>query len=165
MKRLLLVALATLAFVITGANAATTTSTFNVKLTLTSQCFVNILATGPSSQVTTDVTMAYSAFQTTDAQGTTSFNVRCTNTLPYSIAVVNQADSAAGINYFLKLAAGATAAYATAASATAATLTTLTGSGIDQQYTIGVDAPSGQAGTCATATCLGTKAHTITVTY
>lgn len=165
MKRLLFIALAALALLATGANAATTTSTFNVKLTLNSKCYVNILATGPSSQTTTDVSFTYNAFQTSDGQGSTSFNVRCTNTLPYSIDVANQADVAAGVNYYLKLVAGSAASYVTAATVGASSLSSLTGSGSDQAYTVGVDAPSGQAGTCATASCLGTTAHTITVTY
>lgn len=165
MKRILFLVLAALAFLATGADAATTTSTFNVKLTLNSKCYVNILTSGPSSQATTDVTFTYDAFQATDGQGATSFNVRCTNTLPYSIAVTNQADVAAGVNYYLKLVAGAAASYVTAATVGASSLSSLTGSGSDQQYTVGVDAPAGQAGTCASASCLGTTAHTITVTY
>lgn len=168
MKRLLLVAVATLAFLATAASAATATSSFNVALTLNSQCFVNIVTTGatPASGATTNVTLTYTAFQTTDAQASTSFNVRCTNTLPYSVAVATQAGSAAGVNYFLSLAAGASPTYVSAASTTAATLSTgLSGSGLDQQYTVGVDAPAGQAGTCATASCTASPQHTVTVTY
>ncbi|TFZ03593.1 spore coat protein U domain-containing protein [Ramlibacter humi] len=148
-----------------AARAASSTSTFQVAITLTPKCFVNIDTTGPASQATTNIALAYSAFQATPAQGSTSFNVRCSNTLPYSIAIAPDTSSAAGITYFLKVVAGTTASYS--GTTGGGTLPGLTGSGADQPYTVGAQAAGGQAGTCATtAGCAASSAnHTVTVTY
>jgi hypothetical protein len=165
MKRILFVALAALAFLATGANAATASSTFNVNLTLTPKCYVNMAGSTPGDVATTDVTLNYTAFQTSDATASTAFTVRCTNTFPYSIAVTADTATVAGINYYLKLAAGSTASYTNATGA--ATLSTQAGDGTAKPYAIGVSAPSGQAGTCTAVggDCTASQLHTITVTY
>lgn len=151
---------------ITQAQAATTTtSTFAVAVTLTPKCFVNIDTTGPASQATTNIALAYAAFQTGTSTGSTLFNVRCSNTLPYSIAITPDTNSAAGITYFLKVVAGGVASFTGATGGGA--LAALVGSGVDQPYTVGAQAAAGQAGTCAVgAGCTATSTnHTITVTY
>lgn len=149
---------------LSGTAGAQATSAFKVDLSLTSKCYVNMVAGTPADVDTGDVTLTYTAFQTTDAKGSTSFNVTCTNTLPYSIAVTADSDTVAGIDYYLKVVAGTTPAYVSATGG--GTLASLAGDGTAQSYSIGVLAPKDQAGTCTTATCLNVqKSHTITVTY
>ena len=161
--RIVALGLATAAALLSGTAFAQTTSTFNVNLTLTPKCYINMAGTTPADVATTDVTMTYTAFQTADVERSTGFTVTCTNTLGYGIAVSNDTDTIAGVDYYLKLVAGTSASYTSAAGE--ASLSTLAGSGAAQSYTIGVRAPGGQAGTCASGTCPGSNLHTITVTY
>ena len=156
--------LATAAAVMSGTAFAqsTATSNFNVSLTVVPKCYVNLVATGPSNSDTGDVTLSYDAFQLAPARDSTSFTVSCTKDLGYGIAVANDSETIAGIAYYLKLVAGAGPQYATAAGE--ASLSTLKGDGTAQSYTIGINAPGGQAGDC-TGSCTGSKQHTITVTY
>jgi hypothetical protein len=166
MKRILFVALAALAFVSSAVHAATTaTSTFNVNLTLTPKCYVNMSGSTPGDNSTTDVTLNYTAFQATDATQSTGFTVRCTNTYPYSIAVTADTNTVAGISYYLKLVSGGTASYATTTGN--ASLSGEVGDGTAKPYTIGVSAPKSQAGTCTGVggDCAGSQLHTITVSY
>lgn len=154
--------LATLSAVV-FAPVASAQSQFNVDLTLTPKCYINMVAGTPADVDTTDVTLTYTSFQDTDAESSTGFNVTCTNTLGYSIAVTADTNTIAGIDYFLKLAAGTTAQYTSATGGGA--LSTLAGTGSAQAYTIGVRAPKDQPGTCATGTCNSSNTHTITVSY
>lgn len=150
---------------LSGVTHAQATSDFNVKLDLASRCFVNIDTTTATSQDTTDVTLSYDAFQKDDEDGSTTFNVRCTKNLGYTISVASDTGTIAGITYYLKLVAGSTAQYASA-SGSAAITTGLAGTGADQPYTIGVRAAKGQAGDCLTSSCTGgSQSHTITVAY
>jgi hypothetical protein len=96
------------------------------------------------------VAFTYTSFQAGPATATGgAFSVSCTNTLPYAVAITGASTSVQGLTYGLSL---------SAASAT--------GNGAAQPFTINGTMVSGQAGTCATATCSGTDAtHTATVTY
>lgn len=148
-----------------SAHAATTTSDFQVDVTLTPRCFINIDTTTPGSQNTTDIALSYVAFQTTAAQASTGFTVRCSNTLPFSIALDSDTGTAAGITYYLKVALGG-AQYT--GSTGGGTLAGQAGTGGAEAYSIGAEAPAGQAGTCnavAPATCTASGNHQITVTY
>lgn len=149
----------------TTAQAATTTSTFQVAVDLTPHCFVNINTATPASQATTNIALSYVAFQATDAEASTGFTVRCSNTLPFSIAVSPDTNSAAGITYFLRVAAGTTPAFTSTTGS--GSLAAQTGSGVDQDYSIGARALAGQAGTCATTggCSVNSTNHTITITY
>lgn len=69
-----------------NAQAATATGNFNVSITLTSKCEINSTAASTGA-VVSDIALAYTSFQTTAATGSTSFNVRCTNSLPYTLAL------------------------------------------------------------------------------
>jgi len=147
----------------TTSHAASATSTFQVNLSLTPKCYVNMTA-APADALVGDVSLSYTSFQSTTAKASTGFTVTCTNTLPYSVAVTSDTGSVLGITYFLSLAAGTTASYATATGAGA--LASQAGNGTAQSYTVGVQAGANQAGTCATtAACTGNNAHTVTVTY
>ncbi len=159
--------LATAAALLSGNAFAQTTSTFNVSLTLTPKCYINMAGTTAADVATSDVTMTYTAFQETHEEKATGFTVTCTNSLSYGIAVTADTATIAGINYYLKLGAGtAAAATYTSAAGGASLASSATGSGSAQDYYIGVRAPKGQAGTCAgPGTCDGSNLHTITVSY
>jgi hypothetical protein len=125
-----------------GSQAATTINQpFNVTVNLTSACTM----TAP-----TPVAFTYTSFQGTAATSTGgAFSVSCTNTLPYTVAVTGASTSVIGLTYALSLSASSG-----------------TGNGSAQAFTINGTMASGQAGTCATATCSGTDStHTVTVTY
>ena len=69
-----------------NAQAATATGNFNVNITLTSKCEINSTAAATGA-VISDIALAYTSFQTTAATGSTNFNVRCTTSLPYALAL------------------------------------------------------------------------------
>ena len=141
-KRLILaVAVASMFAAIPAAQAGTATGNFNVTVNLTSQCQITA---GP-----TDVAFTYTSFQATAATATGgAYTVRCTNTLPYTMSLDAASGTVSGLNYTLSL---------SAASAT--------GNGAGQNYTVNGSMVSGQAGTCANASCSGTDARVLTVTY
>lgn len=125
--------------------AGTANGNFNVNLTLTSACQIN---------TPTDLAMSYTALQGTAATGTSTINVKCTNTLPYTLALDSTSvlDAATNLTYTLAL-SGATAA----------------GTGANQVITVTGNIASGQSGTCALASCTnaasGNKNRILTVTY
>lgn len=125
------------------AQAATATAGFNVTATLTSKCEITA---GPTAMAFT-----YTSFQTTAATATSSFSVRCTNTLPFTMAVdtVNS-NTLIGLVYTLPLSAAGG-----------------TGTGSAIAYSVNGNMAAGQSGTCATtAACSSTaNLHTLTVTY
>jgi hypothetical protein len=141
-KRLALaVALASMFAAIPAAQAGTATGNFNVTVNLTSKCEVTA---GPA-----DVAFTYTSFQAAGATATGGgFTVRCTNTLPYTMALDAASGTVSGLNYTLSLSAAAG-----------------TGNGAGQNYTVNGAMVSGQAGTCALGSCSGTDARVLTVTY
>ena len=154
MKKLALVtALALTALVTLPSQAATTTGTFDVNITLTTACLYT---------KTADVTFAYTSFQAAAATATPGgFNVRCTSTLPYSLALdaLSTTDASTNLAYTLSLSA-----------------TTGVGNGSNQAFTVTGNMILGQAGTCATVgvgaaagTCTNSgsanKQRTLTITY
>ena len=152
MKKLLSsVALSLLAlssFMTAPAQAATATGNFNVVINLTSACEIN----SP-----TNLTFNYTSFQAAAASSTSTFNVRCTNTLPYALSLdlASVTDAATNLAYTLAM-TGATAA----------------GTGANQLITVTGTMAAGQSGTCAgpaatvcTNVASANKQRTITVTY
>ncbi|NMM05583.1 spore coat protein U domain-containing protein [Polaromonas sp.] len=149
MKKLLsIVALSMLALsglLTAPAHAAAVPANFNVLINLTSAC----LLTTPA-----DLTFNYTSFQAGAASGSTTFNVKCTNTLPFALSLdlASVTDAATNLAYTLAL-SGATAA----------------GTGVNQLITVTGTMALGQVGTCATATCTNgasaNKQRILTVTY
>ena len=135
------------------AHAQTATGNFDVVINLTSKCEINNenAATGA---VIGDLTFSYTSFQTAVATAQTSFNVRCTDDLPFGLALdtLSATDDAVDLAYTLTLSA-----------------TTGTGTGANQSFDVDGEIAAGQAGRCATATCTNTaatnKTRTLTVTY
>lgn len=132
------------------AGAATTTGNFDVNITLTSAC---------QYTKTSDVFFTYTSFQTTAAAQTTAggFTVRCTNTLPYTLALDaagSYTDQATNLAYTLALSAPGG-----------------TGNGAAQAYAVTGSIAANQGGTCTTAggICVNTastnKQRTLTITY
>ena len=141
------------------AHAATAVGNFNVNVTLTSQCQIN--STNPATAATiTDLALAYTSFQTAPSTGNTSFNIRCTNTLPFSLALDNASvtDGTTGLAYTLALST-TSVSIATAIP----TLAGQSGTGANVQYFVQANIAGGQAGTATAGT--SNKLRTLTVTY
>jgi spore coat protein U-like protein len=142
-KILLPLAIASMLSAGSALAVSTPPASFNVAVTLTSACTVS---------TPTALTFTYTSMQGGAASptGGGAFNVTCTNSLPYTVAL----DAAAGtfaavnLNYTLTL-SGASG----------------TGTGLAQPFTIGGSIPGNQAGTCTGASCSDTSARTITVSY
>ncbi|HEY5993031.1 MAG TPA: hypothetical protein VIU46_00355, partial [Gallionellaceae bacterium] len=136
-----------------SAQAATVNSApFNVTINLTSTCTF----TAP-----TNVVFNYTSFSATVVNATAStFNVTCTNTLPYTVSLLTSptllapafpvTDSAVGLAYSLAIAAPAGGG---------------TGTGLAQAYQVTGTMAAGQAGNCATAGGACTNAAATNNTY
>ena len=159
--RIVALGLATAAALLSGTAFAQTNPQFKVNLTLTPKCYINMTAT-PAHGTVSDVSLTYTAFQTTDEEQSTSFAVKCTNTLAYSVAVSPATGTVSGISYALKLVESATPSYSDTGDAS---LTARVGSSAGSDYSVGVRAKKDQAGTCAAPPCTGFSTHTVTVTY
>lgn len=141
-KLILVVALGLTNLAIAPAQAASDSASVNVTINLTSKCVFGAVA---------PVAFTYTSFQTTAATATGgTFNMKCTNSMPYKIgfdataapaATQTTTDTAVNLPYTLGLSA-----------------TTGTGSGVDQAYTVSGTIPLGLAGTCLTATCTNAAA-------
>jgi spore coat protein U-like protein len=96
-----------------------------------------------------NINFTYTSFQAAAATANTSFGVRCTDALPYTMALDAPPGPLLGLTYTLAL-----------------SQTSGTGQGnIVQTYSINGSIAGGQAGTCATASCSGSQPRTVTVTY
>jgi len=116
------------------------TTAFGVSVITTNSCQ---LSTPPGS-----INFSYTSFQAAAATASTTFYARCTSALPYTLALDATSGTLLGLNYSLALSS-----------------TSTTGTGIAQLFTINGSISAGQTGTCATATCSGSQARTLTVTY
>ena len=125
--------------------SATAQSTFPVQIYVNTSCQIN----SP-----TDLTFNYSSFRVTALTATSTFNVKCTNALPYALSLDLTSVTDAAINL----------AYTLALSATSGT-----GTGANQAVTVTGTMAAGQSGTCATAVCTNAasanKQRTVTVTF
>jgi spore coat protein U-like protein len=139
------------------AQAATTSGTFNVNVTLNSTCSLSAIAA---------LDFNYTSFQVGAATATGGgFTISCTNTLPYSFglnaggtasppgtATITVTDNVVNLQYTI----------ATSAASG-------TGNGAAQSYNVTGTMASGQSGTCATASCTNAtatnKTQTLNVTF
>lgn len=168
MKKIALIAALGLMGLGSAMAQSTASGNFNVVINLTGKCEINS-HNASSGAVISDLTMNYTSFQTAAATGTTDFNVRCTNNLPYSIDLNNTSatDNAVNLSYTLNLSSSSAHS-----SGTNGSLTGLTGNGSNQTYYVHGTISSGQAGSCATFTSGGcnnssatNRNRTITITY
>lgn len=146
MKKLLVSAAVAVSLVsmVPAAQAATATSPFNVTVALTAACEVTSV---------TDVAFTYSSFQPGAAVATPGvIDLRCTNTLAYTLSLDAVAGTVLGLNYTLALPSAAGV-----------------GTGLSNTtHTITGGMVSGQSGTCSAtppATCAGNDIRTLTVTF
>jgi len=149
-----------LGMVMTGqASAATGSGTFNVNVTLTSKC--EIFNGSGATTTIGDISLSYTSFQTTASTSSTSFQVRCTNTLPYSMALdkASETDETTGLAYTLNLNTSSTH------NATASgSLGSQTGNGnTGRTYYIHANIAANQDGTSTAGTA--NNQRTLTITY
>jgi spore coat protein U-like protein len=137
--------------------AGTYTDTFLMTLTygaLTANgnASVSILAPASCSMSTApgDISFVYTSFQVGAATASTTFGVTCTNTLPYTMALDATSGTLPGVGL----------AYTLSLSTSSST-----GTGVAQTHSVSGTMAGGQVGTCATASCIASQAHTLTVTY
>lgn len=122
------------------AGTLTASALLNYTVGVTNQCVFNSFPTA--------INFNYTSFSTTAQTASQTFNLRCSNALPWSIAVSPANNTLLGLNYNLALSP-----------------TSGTGSGLNQLVTLTGTVPAGQAGTCSTAICTGSFVHTVTITY
>lgn len=149
MKKIIsVIALAFVSLLTAPAQAASDSASVTVTITLTSKCVFGTVA---------PVVFAYTSFQTTAATATGgTFNMKCTNTMPYNIGFTNVAVPATTeltTDDFVNL------AYTLGLSAT-----TGTGTGANQAYTVTGTMALGQVGTCLSASCTNSTASNNTRT-
>lgn len=125
-----------------NATGCTNTASAPIEVTIGvgNQCIFN---STPGS-----INLNYPAFSATNQTASTNFIMRCTNALPYTLAISPTGGTIAGLTYTLALDSSS-----------------VTGTGLAQTRTITATMPSGQSGTCTVGTCSGSVTHTVTVTY
>jgi spore coat protein U-like protein len=123
-----------------SAGTTVSTTAFNVSIITTNSCQIT---TAPGN-----INFAYTSFQPSNLTASTSFATRCTSGLPYTMTLDATGGTLLGLSYNLALSAG-----------------NATGTGIVQSFSINGSIAAGQAGTCATATCTGSQARVLTITY
>lgn len=114
--------------------------TFPVSIVTPSSCSIS---TPPGNMV-----FNYIAFQGSPSSANTAFSAKCTNLLPYSMALDAYNSVLAGLAYTLSLSP-----------------TSNVGNGVAQPYTINGSMAAGQSGTCTTGSCTATEGRTLTITY
>ena len=158
MKKLLLIALMSLAALVSAPVHAQSTATgnFNVVITLTSSCSLNTPANGA---------LAYTSFAGAQSSASAAtINVRCTNTLPYTATLNGAATTTTNVYTFTD--ATLNLGYQLTLAATGLTGTgTNAGTGVNQAYTITPAVTTAQAGTCNGPTRSSTAHHPLTITY
>ena len=146
-----------------SAMAATASGQFNVGVTLTPKCevFSGAGATGTLTTGINNLNMTYTSFQTGATTGTTSFQVRCTNSQSYSMDLdsASLTDGATGLNYTLNLTSNSSHASAANTSISSATGNGHTG----QMYYVHGTIPAAQDGTVSGVATVNTR--TLTITY
>jgi spore coat protein U-like protein len=157
LKRLVLAAAIGVASLqIAGSQAASSSSQFDVTINLTSACTFGAIA---------PVTFTYVSLGGAVSSGGGTFNVTCTNTLPYTTGLSAGATAGPG---------GATLDVTDTATNLAYQLTSPAGgpgTGLSQPKTISGTMAAGQAGTCGAASCDNTgsptanKRHTVYFTF
>jgi len=124
------------------------TATFPVSITAPATC---IFSTQPGP-----ITFNYSSFGSA-VLANTFFRTNCTNLLPFSMALDATSGTIVGVNYMLAL--------STTANSGGISPLASRGTGAAQTFYINGNIATGQSGSCTTAICSGSQAHTVTITY
>lgn len=129
--------------------------------------FAVTISNVPACQIATppgNIAFTYTAFTPTQATANTSFQARCSTTLPYTLSINGSQSGgvypgvASGLNYALSL--GTTTIWSPILPTSS-----LSGNGALQTYFINGRIAAGQAGTCAGGVCTASDPRTLTVTY
>lgn len=116
-------------------------TTFGVTLVTTNSCQISV----PPG----NVSFTYTSFQAGPATANTSYGVRCTTALPYTMALDAASGTLLGLTYNLSLAPASSG----------------TGTGATQTYSVNGSIAGGQAGTCGSAVCNGSQTRTLTLSW
>lgn len=125
----------------TGFPVLYDTVTFGVTVVTTNSCQISV----PPG----NVSFNYTSFQAVAATASTSYGVRCTTALPYTMALDAGSGTLLGLTYTLSLAPAASG----------------TGTGATQTYNVNGSLAAGQSGTCGTAACTGSQTRTLTLSW
>jgi len=123
---------------------------------------VPVVIASPATCVNTappaNLAFNYTGFSATPVLTNTSFGVRCTNSLVYTIALDATDDVVAGLNYTLGL---------NTVGIGGGNPLVIVGTGVPQTFFINGSMPAGQAGACNTSAtpCSAAQIRTLTVTY
>jgi spore coat protein U-like protein len=123
-----------------GAGTSIGTTTFGVSVITTNSCQISV----PPG----NVNITYTALQASSATGSTSFGVRCTTGVPYTMALDATSGTLLGLTYTLALSASSGS-----------------GNGATQTYNVNGSIAANQAGTCSTGVCTGSQTRTLTLTW
>ena len=150
LHRLLAVAMAWAAAFASPAQAGSVSAAFTVQVTLYSSCKFN---TGPGN-----VALSYTAFQATAASASTTMQAQCTSDLPYQVSLsstnpntLSVQGSLNGLSYTVSMPAPPTGGHK--------------GTGASVSHNVDVSIPSGQSGSCASASCQASQSHTVYIVY
>lgn len=94
-----------------------------------------------------NINLAYAAFGP-QVSASTTFAVRCTIDMPYTMATDVPEAVLTGLRYQLAVSAASS-----------------NGTGAPQSFSITATIPAGQAGTCLTASCNASRTHTLLISY
>ena len=119
---------------------------------------VSIVAPASCNFTTTpaNIVFSYTSFNPVAVMANSTFGMRCSNSLAYSIALDSTTGVIAGLSYSLTL--------NTVGSGGSSPLASI-GNGVPQSFFVNGTIAAGQAGACASATCSGTQTRTLTITY
>jgi spore coat protein U-like protein len=131
-------ALVTQRFSSTGADISTTS--LSPVASILSECRIS---SSPSPLV-----LNYASFSAVPVASSSDFNVSCTNTTPYTMALDATSGTLLGLNYTVALNAN-----------------NGTGTALPQTYSVIATIPENQSGSCATGVCSSSQTRTITITY
>lgn len=122
------------------AGALTSAETLNYQVGVTSQC---VFSLQPHP-----IVFNYTSFSPTAQVASQNVDIRCSDTLPWTVSIPTPSGTLLGLNYSL---------VPSPASGT--------GTGAGQAITVTGTIAAGQAGTCSGATCSGSTSHTIQIDY
>lgn len=96
-----------------------------------------------------NINLTYSSFQGSAATASTTYGVRCTTLLPYTMSLDATSGTLLGLTYTLGISPS----------------TSGTGTGATQTYTINGSIAAGQSGICASASCNASQTRTLTLSW
>ena len=136
-----------------GTYTDTVTATLRTGTTiLNTAAFGVTVLTNNTCQISSppgNVTFTYASFQGSAAAASTTYGVRCTTALPYTMALDATSGTLLGVVYNLAIAPS----------------TSGIGTGATQTYNINGTIAAGQAGTCSTAFCTANEIRTLTLSW